>query len=681
MSRRKRRGDNTAPSLFPFLAVLLCTIGALILILAITVTNTHASARKDAELAMEDVKDSADFAEVVTEELAAQRENLKTKIEQRRRDLADIEDHIERLKKNLEQLLDRMETLQSRTNDASSTLEERTQKLTELRQEIDAKKKELLEEIEKQKRRKPAFAIIPYSGNSGTSRRPVYIECTPAGIVLQPEGILIAASDLKPPLGPGNPLDAALRVLRVAYQQRDVTFGMTQPPYPLLLVRPDGIQTYALAREAMNGWDDQFGYELIGAEMELKFPMGVPGLREELENAIALAKQRQKAFLASMPRNVVMRDETWDSIDAMNSAPNTLAGGGSQNTGASNSNADSPNQMPSGEMNSEWKLVQGIANEQVVGAIERNGLVSGSGFGQNNSGNSGIPNGASMNTEQGFGPMLPTSPVEGQFVVGSNGSSTPANGQGATSDLPGTVASSGTADNRTAHGTGPDNSNPNATSADSAQGAQGGAAMGSLTSNGAAPPMPNGPNAFSAGSATGTSLSQASPDSNATSDPASNTVPSATLTKNVNAAASSPSPSQPKAKYVNPEGDLKPISVSAGKGWAASRAEGKATPVARQIYLVALKDRWLLRSDTTPTTFDANITMDEGPQQAGSQLALAIRKRVDSWGLSLPGGYWAPALTIEAASDAQQSVARLEKLLEGSGVVIQVVPLKLPNQR
>ena len=137
----------------------------------------------------------------------------------------------------------------------------------------------------------------------------------------------------------------------------------------------------------------------------------------------------------------------------------------------------------------------------------------------------------------------------------------------------------------------------------------------------------------------------------------------------------------PKAKHVRAEGDLKPISVSAGHGWAASRAEGKATPVSRPISIVVLKDRWLLRSDAEPNVFEVNVTMEDGPQQAGNQLAIAMRKRVDSWGLSVPGGYWSPTLTIEAASDAQQSVARLERLLEGSGVEIKVVPLTLPNRR
>jgi hypothetical protein len=99
--------------------------------------------------------------------------------------------------------------------------------------------------------------------------------------------------------------------------------------------------------------------------------------------------------------------------------------------------------------------------------------------------------------------------------------------------------------------------------------------------------------------------------------------------------------------------------------------------------MVVLKDRWLLRSESNgnDSAFDANITMAEGPQKAGDELAIAMRRRVDSWGLSVPGGYWSPSLTLEAASDSQQSVARLQKLLEGSGVDIHVVPLTIPTRR
>ena len=80
MSRRKRRSDNLAPALFPFLAVLLCTIGALVLLLAITVTNSHASAKREAEVAFLAAKDQRNLAQAFTEELENQREEFKKKI-------------------------------------------------------------------------------------------------------------------------------------------------------------------------------------------------------------------------------------------------------------------------------------------------------------------------------------------------------------------------------------------------------------------------------------------------------------------------------------------------------------------------------------------------------------------------------------------------------------------------
>jgi len=691
MSRSKRRSDNTAPALFPFLAVLLCTIGALVLILVITVTNSHASARRDAALAMEEVKDSSDLVEVVSEELEAQRESLKSKIERRRRDLADIEDHIDRLNKNLEQLGERMDRIQSETSETEASLSEKSERLAKLRTEIDAKKKELLDEIEKQKQRKPAFAVIPYVGNNGTSRRPVYLECSKDGVIVQPEGILISSKDLKPPLGPGNPLDAALRVLRLAYQQRDATFGITQPPYPLLLVRPDGIHTYALAREAMSGWDDQFGYELIDSDMDLKFPTGIPGLKEQLTQTIDLANKRQQAYVAMIPRSRLAqnREDDWDAIDATatssgngSQAANTQ-GSGSNGTGDVNHLGLSGTSQTSGA-NNEWKLVQGVANSQVANAIQKNGLQSesmpanGSAFNADGT----AARSGSLSQSLPNAPATTNTELTGQFVAGNlpktvaNGSNQanqtnggsingPASGSAA-ANTDGTVANEGSST-----ATGSSSSSWNSTG----QGGSGTSAMGSQSPNGSNAPQPQGANALSSGSATGSPISEL--QSNAGAPPAPSQPNNAASIKKNLASDSSP----PKAKHVNPDGDLKPISVTAGKGWAASRAEGKATPVTRPIYVVALKDRWLLRSDVDPSSFDANITMEEGPQQAGNQLAASLRKRVDSWGLSLPGGFWSPTLTIEAASDAQQSVTRLERLLEGSGVEIQVVPLKLPNRR
>jgi hypothetical protein len=661
----------------------------LVLILVITVTNSHASARRDAELAASNVKDSADVMEVVSDELVAQRESLKKQVERRRRDLADIEDHIQRLTKNLQELASRIEQIQSHASDTEKSESQKEALVLSLREQIDAKKKELLEEIENQKKRKPAFAVIPYVGNNGTSRRPVYLECTKQGVVIQPEGMLISVQDLKPPTGPGNPLDSALRVLRLAYQQRDVTFGINQPPYPLLLVRPDGIHTYAMALEAMSGWDDQYGYELINGDMDLTFPTSIPGLNEQLTQTVEVARARQRAMIASMPRaySTAAREESWDSIDASIQPPAGPAG---------NSGSDSANRMGSvaeegAESMKDWQLVQGMANSQVTSSIQQNAMRDGLGAG----GSPSQPNPMGQNpmgqNPMGQNPIVPNQ-LSGQYVISQNGNPGSTAGQ-----VPDPSDASGMGGERVvvaeepqfnegsfgSQGAGGEGGSQSVADSQShsAQGGTGSSATGSRDPNASTSPTQPRANAFSSGSATGDSAqSNATPEQiaeMARSKQTANSDKQSSDGKNSKGNVSSGS----KAKHVNPDGDLKPISVSAGQDWAASRAAGKATPVTRTINVVALKDRWLLRSDVDPKTFDADINMQEGPQEAGNQLATVLKKRVDSWGLSLPGGYWSPTLTIESASDAQQSVARLQRLLEGSGIEIRVVPLTIPKQR
>ena len=77
-----------------------------------------------------------------------------------------------------------------------------------------------------------------------------------------------------------EPTDAALRTIRIHALQ---VYGDEIAPYPLLVVRPDGIETYAAARKAMQTWDDQFGYELIESEKEIAFPTKDPQLLERVE--------------------------------------------------------------------------------------------------------------------------------------------------------------------------------------------------------------------------------------------------------------------------------------------------------------------------------------------------------------------------------------------------------------
>jgi TolA-binding protein len=358
--------------MFPFLAVLLCTIGALVLILVISVVHSRATAERFMESQvtqrLELAKESSDIMESVSDELQARREKVKQEIERRRRELANIEDHIARMNQEMEQLRKKAEAIDAAADLDETEQQNTDQRLAEVREEIEKKKRELAEEIEKQKKRKPAFAILPYKGPNGTSRRPVYLECRKEGVIIQPEGVLISFTDLRPPHGPGNPLDAALRVLRTTYQEKDATFGLTTPPYPLLIVRPDGIHTYALARAAMSGWDDQFGYELIDEEMELTFPPGAPQLANDLKTALDMAKRRQEALVASLPRQYVRSREMVNNEDG-----DSLFGDASNSrTGSSGSNdwGDEPGTDRSGvtisEDNNRWKMVQELQQGQVV---------------------------------------------------------------------------------------------------------------------------------------------------------------------------------------------------------------------------------------------------------------------------------------------------------------------------
>lgn len=610
MSKRSR-GNDYAPSTFPFLAVLLCVIGALILLLVISVTNSRASAKNEVQeelsQAIEQAKENSDYLVSISEELQARRQQVKKQIESRRSELARTEDHITRLEKELEDSIARLRSLEATSSTPENALDNLSQ-IEQLKARIEEEKRKLSEKIERQKDQTPAFSIIPYDGANRTTRRPVYLECTQQGVVIQPEGILITMEDLGPPHGPGNPLDATLRVLRTAYQARDNVYGITIPPYPLLLVRPDGIHSYALARSAMSGWDDQFGYELIDAQMELAFPEGIPDLKNELTKTLAVAKDRQRALVAALParfsRNpyASSSEDTWDSIDSQ-----------SRGQSSSGQSQERSGKSPQGSADSRrWEIVQQLP----PGISDLNSLAS--------------------------DPQLPGS----NQVAMSGGSDGPV-GQSSNEDAP-----------------------ISGTSTSQLQGTQ---SQGSTVATSS-----SGPSASSRFSSSSSGSSQGAASA------AGQTAQEAELEQAIkeeglkSKGQSSSKKGSGQSKTASSDSELKPISVSAGKDWATTRMDNKSTPVSRPIRIIALQDRWLMCREGQDFKYDSEILLELGPQAASEQLQEAIRDRVESWGLSLPGGYWVPSLTVQTAADADQSVARLQRLLEGSGVVIRTEPLVVP---
>ena len=303
-----RRRHRLSPSLFPFLAVLVCTLGTLILFLALVAQNATEAAEQNARaermaklrqaeqdaqpatprLTAKSVQSLLDEEQFRIEQLVAFRDQQTNELGDRRDQLTYLQQHMDRLRQKLTQLGDEVDRAMGETEVQQIDDEE----IALLRRRIDAEKKEIEKLRRDAENKTPRVVIVPHKGPNGTDRRPVYLECTSRGVTIWPEGSQISMTQLEDSNYSANPLDAALRVVRLHTMQN---YGDTAPPYPLLIVRPDGIDAYAAARGAMQDWDDQFGYELVPAEVQLAYSQPDSNLKQQVDVAIRDAAARQHA--------------------------------------------------------------------------------------------------------------------------------------------------------------------------------------------------------------------------------------------------------------------------------------------------------------------------------------------------------------------------------------------------
>ncbi|MEX0611056.1 MAG: hypothetical protein WD738_04280 [Pirellulales bacterium] len=311
MSRRKPVDNSTAVSLFPFLAVLLCTMGALLVVLvAVSRAAREAALRQATEQQTAAVEaDPALLRELEKiDQYSANLKQLRTEAEQHLREdqlrLGHLENHMRRLQDQLSLLqaaaleLDAMEEEHYDDREQAQREIERLERLiAETREEVKTVKEQLKSE-------KRTYALIPYEGPNGTFRRPIYIECCKDALILQPEGVRITRDDLYPPFGAGNPLASALRAARDYFVRLHPQEGQSRDtePYPLIVVRPEGLHMYDRARRAIESSDMEFGFELAEADWELKYPVADPQLASIEQQAIDQARIRQQALAAAAPR-------------------------------------------------------------------------------------------------------------------------------------------------------------------------------------------------------------------------------------------------------------------------------------------------------------------------------------------------------------------------------------------
>jgi hypothetical protein len=340
MARRAR--ETLSVQLFPFLAVLVCVMGSLIFLLLVSAKKLRAAAVAKAVAAAHIVIDeplAPEFGDesppvvwvepepvvaaatlVTTAEapvtpkldraaLEAERAALQATWAARVAELASTVDaRQQRLNRErllalaaqrqideLQQQLLQQELELSRLMGQVSADEDRVPASAAERAKLEAEIAKLrarLKELQSQQQESASrFSIVAFEGKSGTTRKPILIECTATGIRFLPEDVVLTPADIEGATPRANPLLAGTMALMAYWSQAPA--AQRDPPYVLLVVRPDGTFAYYIAMKLLSSLKQPFGYELVTDDVELALPPVDPQARELLTEAIRRSQEQR----------------------------------------------------------------------------------------------------------------------------------------------------------------------------------------------------------------------------------------------------------------------------------------------------------------------------------------------------------------------------------------------------
>lgn len=350
---KPRPANSSSVSLFPFLAVLVCAMGALIFLLIVTTRRIRIQAvARAAAIRVE--QESATTADVpppeepepppeilaVVPELPPEPEpkaviidpprlpDPDDEVKARLAALVDQRDERERLYNSQQELAakqrDKRTKMTSQIDKSAAALNRLTAKrrdsqraataIVAVKTSMDDQIKKSLQQI-RQVRAEQAeadskYAFVPYDGKSGTTLRPILIECTNKSIRFVPEDIKLTPADLNGFTQSYNPVLAGARAL----VQHWYEWNLNQPqpsaesePYILLLVRPNGSLSFYIARKLLARLGRPFGYELIEDDFPLALPDPDPDAVKACQAAIDRALSQRAELLAEIARGNSLR--------------------------------------------------------------------------------------------------------------------------------------------------------------------------------------------------------------------------------------------------------------------------------------------------------------------------------------------------------------------------------------
>lgn len=279
--RRRRAGLQV--STFPFLAVLLCAMGSLILLLLVIDRRAKIVAR---HRALEEAR-LVDDTEIARrkEEWERQRQKLHALLAEQQRELhkqlLDMQDKsavasqqlhderarfgkseqaVSRIKIELEQLktsVARRRTAFVRASqDAQKSQQATQQAMEQLARELGELERTLAALRLLRRRQEQAFSLVPYAGKRGDTRKPIYVECTQSGLTFYPEPRTI----------PERAINSGQILAEIERRSK-----ARDRAYLLFLVRPEGITSYTLAQNSLRRSSVDYGYELVEADWIFDF--------------------------------------------------------------------------------------------------------------------------------------------------------------------------------------------------------------------------------------------------------------------------------------------------------------------------------------------------------------------------------------------------------------------------
>lgn len=302
-----RRHHNNSISLFPFLAVLVCAMGSLILLLLVmtrkmrqdqyveqTAVVESAASEVDAELAarIAALEKQISSAELNLNSLQASAQAHRSSVDESQGRITDLETKLAQLQEKLKgtdadavpvaesmaesrklkaeevallrqlkdtekRLLSKQQQLanaQDASNEASLALQEKHSDLLKLRDQVDEARSRL-------DKVSGTSTLLEFSNPTGTERTPIVVDVSGKGFEIYPNGIQITQADMEGFPVRDNPFLAAILTI---HQHRSKG-SVTGAPYVLLLVRPDGALPFYGAQRILMESNIHYGYELLEA--------------------------------------------------------------------------------------------------------------------------------------------------------------------------------------------------------------------------------------------------------------------------------------------------------------------------------------------------------------------------------------------------------------------------------